>query len=127
MRCVTLILRRHGATLRGSLAYPCIEFSRLLVMRRGMGMPKHMFEFTIAMTLLAFAPSQRHLIAGQHSSVLMQRPLTLPSIDPPGRFLHNRRRQPRNGPQPKAHLWSLGGVVRRRSRVRRVTLQVHTR
>ena len=45
-------------------------------------MPKHMSEFMIAMTLLAFAPSQRHLIAGQHSSVLMQRPLTLPSIHP---------------------------------------------
>jgi len=45
-------------------------------------MLKHTFEFTIAMTLLAFAPSQRHLIAGQHSSVLKQRPLTLPSIRP---------------------------------------------
>lgn len=43
-------------------------------------MPKHMFEFMIAMTVLALAPSHRHLIAGQHSSVLMQRPLTLPSI-----------------------------------------------
>ena len=45
-------------------------------------MAKHTFEFTIAMTLLVFAPSQRHLIAGQHSSVLEHRPLTLPSIRP---------------------------------------------
>ena len=44
-------------------------------------MPKRMFQFMIAMTL-AFAPSQRHLSAGQHSSVLVKRPLTLPSIHP---------------------------------------------
>jgi hypothetical protein len=45
-------------------------------------MPKHTSEFMIAMTLLAVAHSQRHLIAEQHSSVLIQRPLTLPSIHP---------------------------------------------
>jgi hypothetical protein len=42
-------------------------------------MPRHMFDFVIAMALLALAPSQTHLMAAQDSSALMQRPLKLPA------------------------------------------------